>query len=95
MRSHAISAYLGRSRHISQEDAEEWLTYVLDRLHEELLSLAGSGSRPEKLAETADGGEWLSVGRSSRVMSTRTVVSSISPVSAVFGGQLQSKVDYD
>ena len=67
---------------------------MLDRLHEELLSLAGSGSRPEKVAEVADGGgEWLSVGRSSRVTSTtRTVVSSTSPVSAVFGGQLQSKV---
>ena len=78
----------------SQEDAEEWLTYLLDRFHEELLALAGSGSRPDKIAEVADGGgEWLSVGRSSRVTSTtRTVVSSTSPLSAVFSGQLQSKV---
>jgi len=125
----------GGGRHVrgggfaSQEDAEEYLSFTLDQLHEELIAAAeaaglvpegqgtssangrranepvsGSGHRPSLLPHSGDGarpddeddsdegGEWLSVGRGSKVSSMRTVSVASSPVRAIFGGQLCTRL---
>jgi hypothetical protein len=88
-----------------QEDAQEFLSYVMDRMHEELLKLetspteappAKAGNGP--LANGAAGGagegddEWETVGPKNKSAVTRMHTHSESALSSIFGGSLQSLV---
>ncbi|KAJ6491863.1 hypothetical protein DFH09DRAFT_1208034, partial [Mycena vulgaris] len=66
-----------------QEDAEEFLGFLLDPLEEELLVLAPAG------VEAQNG--WLEDGRKNRaIIVTRTIKEAESPISRIFGGKFRS-----
>ena len=69
-----------------QEDAEEYLGYLLDGLHEELLHALGSGGSNWK----DDDPDWSEVGKGNRVMNTRRIGGSESPITQIFRGELRS-----
>ncbi|EMD38119.1 hypothetical protein CERSUDRAFT_113250 [Gelatoporia subvermispora B] len=77
-----------------QEDAEEFLGFYLDTLEEELLSLAnslsaGAPAAPEREEAQQDEG-WHEVGKKNRAVLTRTVKSTESPITRIFGGKFRS-----
>ncbi len=81
----------------AQEDAGEFLGFLVDRMHEELLASqpvldwtlddAASGAGP---AEEASDDGWLEVGQAGRVSHARDVEHRESPVSALMYGRLRS-----
>ncbi|OAY73151.1 Ubiquitin carboxyl-terminal hydrolase 24 [Ananas comosus] len=80
-----------------QEDAQEFLSFVMDRMHDELLKLNGhfpslqDGNLPlVSSAEDDDG--WETVGPKNKSAVTRTQTFMPSELSAIFGGQLRSVV---
>ncbi|KAH8959219.1 hypothetical protein BDL97_06G067900 [Sphagnum fallax] len=77
----------GRPR---QEDAQEFLSYVMDRMHEELLWLEGTSLGG--LQAAVDDDDWETVGPKNRTALTRVHLSIKSPLSDIFGGQLCSIV---
>ncbi|ONK63490.1 uncharacterized protein A4U43_C07F15690 [Asparagus officinalis] len=84
----------GRPR---QEDAQEFLSFVMDRMHDELLKLGGdfSSSNEERLplvSSTEDDDGWETVGPKNKTAVTRTQSFIPSELSAIFGGQLRSVV---
>ncbi|KAF8163725.1 hypothetical protein B0H34DRAFT_650904 [Crassisporium funariophilum] len=86
-----------------QEDAEEFFGFYLDTLEEELLSILHSinpPSRPkvaaaapveekEEAAPPEDDG-WLEVGKRNRMVVTRTIKATESPITRIFGGKFRS-----
>lgn len=87
------SSLSGRPR---QEDAQEFLSFVMDRMHDELLKLEGhfsssdGGSLPLVSSSEDDG--WETVGPKNKSAVTRTQSFIPSELSAIFGGQLRSVV---
>ncbi|KAG0575874.1 hypothetical protein KC19_5G036500 [Ceratodon purpureus] len=77
----------GRPR---QEDAQEFLSHIMDRLHEELLWLEGRSVAGQNAV--LDDDEWETVGPKNRSALTRTHMAIKSPLSDIFGGQLYSVV---
>ncbi|KAG0453422.1 hypothetical protein HPP92_024726 [Vanilla planifolia] len=79
-----------------QEDAQEFLSFVMDQMHDELLKLDGHSTSPngERLpifsASNDDG--WETVGPKNKSAITRTQSFIPSELSAIFGGQLRSVV---
>lgn len=83
-----------------QEDAEEFLGFLLDGLHEEFLhslrqlsterTISFEDSAPEMAGEAENGDEWLEVGKKQRLAVTRTATVLESPVSRIFGGNMRS-----
>lgn len=80
-----------------QEDAEEFLGFLLDGLHEEFLhSLKELASEAtidldEGLATHAKADtEWLEIGKKQKVAVTRTQTVIESPISRIFGGNMRS-----
>lgn len=85
-----------------QEDAEEFLGFFLDTLHEEILLIIDRAERKEQSTgrntsqATSGGGEdasadaWLEVGSKGRTAVTRTTEARESPITKIFGGQLRS-----
>ncbi|THH20875.1 hypothetical protein EW146_g530, partial [Bondarzewia mesenterica] len=83
-----------------QEDAEEFLGFYLDALEEELLFLLATlnpskAAAPSKEVEEReeeppreDG--WLEVGKRNKMVVTRTVKSTESPITRIFGGKFRS-----
>ncbi|KAJ6811707.1 ubiquitin carboxyl-terminal hydrolase 24 [Iris pallida] len=83
----------GRPR---QEDAQEFLSFVMDRMHDELLKLEGNlsnsnGGRLPLVSSSEDDG-WETVGPKNKSAVTRTQSFMPSELSAIFGGQLRSVV---
>lgn len=83
----------GRPR---QEDAQEFLSFVMDRMHDELLKLEGNlsnsnGGRLPLVSSSEDDG-WETVGPKNKSAVTRTQSFVPSELSAIFGGQLRSVV---
>ncbi|OBZ65722.1 Ubiquitin carboxyl-terminal hydrolase 10 [Grifola frondosa] len=80
-----------------QEDAEEFLGFFLDALEEELLSISNSLS-PKDPKTAVDGPQsqphqddgWLEVGKRNRSAFTRTIKSTESPITRIFGGKFRS-----
>ena len=69
-----------------QEDAEEFLGFLLDGLHEEFLGTIKEDLLPD--VGTTD--EWLEVGKRQKLALTRTANVAESPISRMFGGQMRS-----
>ncbi|KAJ0980888.1 hypothetical protein J5N97_009143 [Dioscorea zingiberensis] len=83
----------GRPR---QEDAQEFLSFVMDQMHDELLKLEGSSLCQNgvncSLVSSDEGDGWETVGPKNRSAVTRTQKFLPSELSAIFGGQLRSVV---
>ncbi|CAM6116974.1 unnamed protein product [Calypogeia fissa] len=82
----------GRNR---QEDAQEFLSFVIDRMHEEILRLQGkdsSGSQSLSSVTSSEDDDWEMVGPKNRSAVTRTHTFSESAITDIFGGQLRSVV---
>ncbi|XP_042481480.1 ubiquitin carboxyl-terminal hydrolase 24-like [Macadamia integrifolia] len=82
----------GRPR---QEDAQEFLSFVMDQMHDELLKLEGvsniNGGK-SSLVSVSEDDDWETVGPKNKSAVTRTQSFMPSELSAVFGGQLRSVV---
>ncbi|EIM19126.1 cysteine proteinase [Wallemia mellicola CBS 633.66] len=86
-----------------QEDAEEFLGFFLDTLHEELLSISPrlkprtgttlhewfDGLLPTDQPAQADDG-WLEVGHKNKTLSTKSTNTQESPLTKMFGGKFRS-----
>ncbi|GAB2247957.1 hypothetical protein Droror1_Dr00007839 [Drosera rotundifolia] len=83
----------GRPR---QEDAQEFLSFVMNRMHDELLKLGGQFSDANgiysSVTYTQEDDEWETVGPKNKSAITRTQSFVPSELSAIFGGQLRSVV---
>ncbi|PWN17999.1 cysteine proteinase, partial [Microstroma glucosiphilum] len=87
-----------------QEDAEEFLGFFLDTLHEELLSAIQrsnarvaamqkkSGAEEREVQRPASPSEegWMEVGQKGKTAFTRTTSNAESPITRMFGGKLRS-----
>ncbi|XP_028789899.1 ubiquitin carboxyl-terminal hydrolase 24 isoform X2 [Neltuma alba] len=82
----------GRPR---QEDAQEFLSFVMDQMHIELLKLEGQSSingGNSSLVCSVEDDEWETVGPKNKSAVTRTQSFLPSELSEIFGGQLRSLV---
>ncbi|KAL6513419.1 hypothetical protein OROGR_020905 [Orobanche gracilis] len=78
-----------------QEDAQEFLSFIIDRMHDELLKLEGwsqLGGRNSSLVSTSEDDGWETVGPKNKSAVTRTHAFAPSELSSIFGGQLRSAV---
>ncbi|KAL1559563.1 ubiquitinyl hydrolase 1 [Salvia divinorum] len=82
----------GRPR---QEDAQEFLSFVMDQIHDELLKLGGkshlNGRNPTLVSKSEDD-EWETVGQKNKSAVIRRQSFLPSELSSIFGGELQSTV---
>ncbi|XLR56451.1 hypothetical protein HN51_010737 [Arachis hypogaea] len=78
------------------EDAQEFLSFVMDQMHGELLKLEGQSSSlngsKSSLVSSAEDDEWETVGPKNKSAVTRTQSFVPSELSGIFGGQLRSLV---
>ncbi|KAE8686349.1 Ubiquitin carboxyl-terminal hydrolase 24 [Hibiscus syriacus] len=83
----------GRPR---QEDAQEFLSFIMDQMHDELVKLQGqsdsSNGVRSSLVSSAEDDEWETVGPKNKSAVTRTQSFLPSELSDIFGGQLRSVV---
>ncbi|BAT91257.1 hypothetical protein LR48_Vigan08g204100 [Vigna angularis] len=83
----------GRPR---QEDAQEFLSFVMDQMHDELLKLEGQSSSLNgtqfSLVSSVEDDEWETVGPKNKSAVTRTQSLRPSELSSIFGGELKSLV---
>ncbi|RCV14375.1 hypothetical protein SETIT_2G420600v2 [Setaria italica] len=84
----------GISARPRQEDAQEFLSFAMNRMHDELLKLNGNVSNAKEgmVVSSADDDAWETVGRKNKSAIVRTQSFVPSELSAIFGGQLQSVV---
>ncbi|KAK9764844.1 hypothetical protein K7432_007329 [Basidiobolus ranarum] len=82
-----------------QEDAEEFLGFLLDGLHEEFMSILPKTVDPEEITELPiheaangleEGREWMEVGPRNRTSVTRATEVMETPIKKIFGGQVRS-----
>ncbi|KAK9058064.1 hypothetical protein SSX86_022904 [Deinandra increscens subsp. villosa] len=83
----------GRPR---QEDAQEFLSFIMHQMHDELLKLEGqasnaNGNRPSLVSSVEDD-DWETVGPKNKSAVTRTQNFAPSELRAIFGGLLRSVV---
>ncbi|XP_041995478.1 ubiquitin carboxyl-terminal hydrolase 24-like [Salvia splendens] len=82
----------GRPR---QEDAQEFLSFVMDQIHDELLKLGGKShlnGRNQTLVSKSEDEEWETVGQKNKSAVIRRQSFLPSELSSIFGGELQSTV---
>ncbi|KAK7258194.1 hypothetical protein RIF29_32710 [Crotalaria pallida] len=79
-----------------QEDAQEFLSFVMDQMHDELLKFEGQSSSlngsKSSLVSSVEDDEWETVGPKNKSAVTRTQSFVRSELSDIFGGQLRSLV---
>ncbi|KAJ3037773.1 hypothetical protein HK097_003385 [Rhizophlyctis rosea] len=76
-----------------QEDAEEFLGFLLDGLHEEMLSVAGKGKAgPAQAQQAAEDDQWLEVGKKNKTLVNRQIKTEPSPITGIFSGTMRSMV---
>ncbi|XP_043723438.1 ubiquitin carboxyl-terminal hydrolase 24-like [Telopea speciosissima] len=78
-----------------QEDAQEFLSFVMDQMHDELLKLEGVSNINDgksSLISFTEDDDWETVGPKNKSAVTRTQSFVPSELSAIFGGQLRSVV---
>ncbi|TQD69637.1 hypothetical protein C1H46_044830 [Malus baccata] len=84
------------SRRPRQEDAQEFLSFIMDQMHDELLKLEGQSpsinGRKSSLISSPEDDEWETVGLKNTSAVTRTQSFVPSELSDIFGGQLRSVV---
>ncbi|XP_029830195.2 ubiquitin carboxyl-terminal hydrolase 10 isoform X1 [Ixodes scapularis] len=84
-----------------QEDAEEFLSFLLNGLHDEMVSLMRSASNGlngqcnGEAHQEEDSGTWLTVSHRNRSLVTRSAIYSRSPLMEIFGGEMRSCVMAD
>eukprot|EP01134_Creolimax_fragrantissima_P005476 CFRG5476T1 len=85
----------------SQEDAEEFLSFILDTLHEECLAVMENNSSTTNSdqtgiqkhnSESKGSGDWEEVGKGKKKAITHQSDFSISPVTRIFGGTIRSSL---
>ncbi|KAI3827045.1 hypothetical protein L1987_01107 [Smallanthus sonchifolius] len=83
----------GRPR---QEDAQEFLSFSMHQMHDELLKLEGQATNTNgngsSLVSSVEDDDWETVGPKNKSAVTRTQNFAPSEVRAIFGGQLRSVV---
>ncbi|XP_071690106.1 ubiquitin carboxyl-terminal hydrolase 24-like [Rutidosis leptorrhynchoides] len=83
----------GRPR---QEDAQEFLSFIMHQMHDELLKLEGpqlsTNGNGSSLVSSVEDDDWETVGPKNKSAVTRTQNFAPSELSAIFGGQLRSVV---
>ncbi|CAA3022401.1 ubiquitin carboxyl-terminal hydrolase 24 [Olea europaea subsp. europaea] len=80
---------------LGQEDAQEFLSFIMHQMHDELLKLEGQhnlNGKKSSLVSTAEDDEWETVGPKNKSAVTRTQNFAPSELSSIFGGQLRSIV---
>ncbi|PUZ73315.1 hypothetical protein GQ55_2G464400 [Panicum hallii var. hallii] len=94
LRNFTPDVHAGTSARPRQEDAQEFLSFAMNRMHDELLKLNGNGSNSKEgmVVSSADDDAWETVGRKNKSAIVRTQSFVPSELSAIFGGQLQSVV---
>ncbi|KAJ4776147.1 Ubiquitin carboxyl-terminal hydrolase 24 [Rhynchospora pubera] len=97
LRTFSPNLPIGVSARPRQEDAQEFLSFVMDQIHNELLklksgSLNSAGGNMSLLALSEDDEGWETVGPKNKSAVTRTQTFVPSELSAIFGGQLRSVV---
>ena len=79
-----------------QEDAQEFLSFTMDQLHNELLCLEGAGqisaSTVNHTTVANEDDDWVTVGPKNRTAVVRTHTFNKSALSDIFGGELCSVV---
>ena len=79
-----------------QEDAQEFLSFIMHQMHDELLKLKGQSSSASgngsSLVSSIEDDDWETVGPKNKSAVTRTQNFAPSELSAIFGGQLRSVV---
>ncbi|XP_071709350.1 ubiquitin carboxyl-terminal hydrolase 24-like [Rutidosis leptorrhynchoides] len=90
------NSFLGRPR---QEDAQEFLSFLMHQMHDELLKFEGglplvNGGKVSLVSSVSDedGDSWETVGPRNKTAITRTQSFIPSKLSKIFGGQLKSVV---
>lgn len=86
------AAFSGRPR---QEDAQEFLCFIMHQMHDELLKLEGKSllnGGKSSLVFSEEDDEWETVGPKNKSAVTRMQVFVPSQLSTVFGGELRSVV---
>lgn len=78
-----------------QQDAQEFLGFLLEELHEECERASEHASKAQKAQDSGDGAAdgWLEVGHKQKAAVTQSsgIVSTESPVTRIFGGKLRSE----
>lgn len=75
-----------------QEDAQEFLSFMMDQMHDELLKLDGLTVSKSTVVSTAEDDGWETIGPKNKSAVTTTQSLIPSELSSIFGGQLRSVV---
>ncbi|KAJ3021941.1 hypothetical protein HKX48_007414 [Thoreauomyces humboldtii] len=75
-----------------QEDAEEFLGFILDGLHEEMLNLEKTSNVHAGNGGSHEADSWSEVGRNNKTLETRSTQVATSPISSIFMGKMRSMV---
>ncbi|KAI7870422.1 hypothetical protein BDF14DRAFT_1774165 [Spinellus fusiger] len=74
-----------------QEDAEEFLFFLLDGLHEEMVAvIKAQNEKKEKALANGTQEEWLEVGPNNKTSNLRSTGFQDSPISRIFSGKVRS-----